>query len=185
MYYSIYLLVGKITWYCTVSRSVADPCLWLVDPDSTYYFLKVHLHHFSKIKSQKEVTKQYEARFFLLFLFDDKRIRIHTSDKWIRIQEAQKHTHPDPQHWFQVKTYPRPASAPRSAGPAAAALSGPRYWYPSRAIFSPKFLAPCALNAATFYKVQASLGTPANWKTSEKKTTEYIYFIVWKHIIYK
>jgi hypothetical protein len=23
-----------------------------------YYFLKVHLHHFSKIKSQKEVTKQ-------------------------------------------------------------------------------------------------------------------------------
>jgi hypothetical protein len=29
--------------------------------------LKVHLHHFSKIKSQKEVTKQYESRFFLLF----------------------------------------------------------------------------------------------------------------------
>ncbi len=25
---------------------------------SAYYFLKVHLHHFSKIKSQKEVTKQ-------------------------------------------------------------------------------------------------------------------------------
>jgi hypothetical protein len=23
-----------------------------------YYFLKVHLHHFSKIKSPKEVTKQ-------------------------------------------------------------------------------------------------------------------------------
>jgi hypothetical protein len=32
-----------------------------------YYFLKVHLHHFSKIKSQKEVTKQKESRFFLLF----------------------------------------------------------------------------------------------------------------------
>jgi len=26
---------------------------------SVYYFLKVHLHHFSKIKSQKEVTRQY------------------------------------------------------------------------------------------------------------------------------
>ncbi len=25
---------------------------------SASYFLKVHLHHFSKIKSQKEVTKQ-------------------------------------------------------------------------------------------------------------------------------
>ncbi len=63
---------------------------------SAYYFLKVHLHLFSKIKSQKEVTK--------LFLLDDRRIRIHTSDLWIRIgiQEAQKHTDPtapDPQHW--------------------------------------------------------------------------------------
>ncbi len=27
----------------------------------------VHLHHFSKIKSPKEVTKQLESRFFLLF----------------------------------------------------------------------------------------------------------------------
>ncbi len=25
---------------------------------SAYNFLKIHLHHFSKIKSQKEVTKQ-------------------------------------------------------------------------------------------------------------------------------
>jgi hypothetical protein len=25
---------------------------------SAYYFVKVHLHHFSKIKSQKEVPKQ-------------------------------------------------------------------------------------------------------------------------------
>jgi hypothetical protein len=59
---------------------------------SAYYFLKVHLHHFSKIKSQKEVTKQEESRFFLLFSLDDRRIRI---------QEAQKHmdpTDPDPEH---------------------------------------------------------------------------------------
>jgi hypothetical protein len=26
--------------------------------NSAYYFLKVHVHHFSKMKSQKEVTKQ-------------------------------------------------------------------------------------------------------------------------------
>ncbi len=62
------------------------------------YFLKVYLHTFSKIKSQKEVTKQLESRFFLLFFLDDIRIRI-------RIQEAQTHmdpTDPDPQHWFTV-----------------------------------------------------------------------------------
>jgi hypothetical protein len=41
-----------------------------------YYVLKVHLHHFSKIKRPKEVTKQKESRFFLLFLLDDRRIRI-------------------------------------------------------------------------------------------------------------
>jgi len=28
------------------------------------YFLKVHLHHFSKIKSHKEVTKQYRNKGF-------------------------------------------------------------------------------------------------------------------------
>jgi hypothetical protein len=53
----------------------SDPCFWLMDPDpaifvidlqhaskriifntifSAYYFFKVHLHHFSKIKGQKE-----------------------------------------------------------------------------------------------------------------------------------
>jgi hypothetical protein len=48
---------------------------------SPFYFLKVHLHHFSKMKSQKEVTKQGESRFFLLLLGDRRiRIRIHTSD---------------------------------------------------------------------------------------------------------
>jgi len=47
-----------------------DPAIFVIDiPDankkliflnsfSAYYFWKVHLHHFSKIKSQKEVTKQ-------------------------------------------------------------------------------------------------------------------------------
>jgi hypothetical protein len=60
------------------------------------YFLKVRLHHFSKIKSQKEVTKQRKSRFFLKFLLNDRRIRI---------QEAQIHVDPvdpdpesDPQH---------------------------------------------------------------------------------------
>ncbi len=50
--------------------------------------MKVHLHHFSKIRSSKEVTKQYESRFFLLFLLAG------------RFREAQKHVDPDldPEH---------------------------------------------------------------------------------------
>jgi hypothetical protein len=42
-----------------------DPAIFVIDLQdankkllSAYYLLKVHLHHFSKIKSQKEVTKQ-------------------------------------------------------------------------------------------------------------------------------
>jgi hypothetical protein len=46
-----------------------DPAIFVIDLQdankkkfkkkiSAYYFLKVHLHNFSKIKSQKEVTKQ-------------------------------------------------------------------------------------------------------------------------------
>jgi hypothetical protein len=41
---------------------------------SAYYFLKAHFHHFSEIKSPKEVTKLWESWFFLLFLLDDRRI---------------------------------------------------------------------------------------------------------------
>jgi hypothetical protein len=61
---------------------------------SAYYFLKVHLHHFSKIKSQKE-SQNRRNQVFLLFLHDDRRIRS-------RIREAQKHVDPDPdsEHWF-------------------------------------------------------------------------------------
>ncbi len=97
-------------WYGSRSGS-ADPYLWLSDyririqirlrlrillfssvtfKTTTknffvvFYFLKLHLNHFSKIKSHNEVTKQKESRFFLIFLLDDRRIRIpswmHTSN---------------------------------------------------------------------------------------------------------
>jgi hypothetical protein len=48
----------------------ADPSIFVIDLQDAneklilkksfpaYYFLKIFLHHFSKIKSQKEVTKQ-------------------------------------------------------------------------------------------------------------------------------
>ncbi len=60
-----------------------------------YNFLLVHLHHISNKKSRKEVTKQYESRFFLLILLDDRRIQI-------RIRETKNPTDStdlDPQHW--------------------------------------------------------------------------------------
>jgi hypothetical protein len=59
---------GSMTFWCG-SKS-ADPCLWLMDPDisfSAYCFLKVHLHHVSKIKSPKEVRKQEEQGFSYCF----------------------------------------------------------------------------------------------------------------------
>jgi hypothetical protein len=63
-----------------------DPPIFVIDLQDAnkkliifldFYFLKVPvlLHHFSKIKSQKKVTKQYKSRFFLLFLLDDRRIQ--------------------------------------------------------------------------------------------------------------
>ncbi len=39
--------------------------LAVLDPDNV---LGMRIHHFSKIKSHQEVTKQWESRFFLLFL---------------------------------------------------------------------------------------------------------------------
>ncbi len=59
--------------------------------------MKVHLHHFSNIKIPKEVTKQKESRFSLLFLLDHRRIRI---------REAQKHVDPvdlDSENWKKLR----------------------------------------------------------------------------------
>jgi hypothetical protein len=48
---------------------------------SAYYFLKVYLHHFSKIKSHKEKSQNsMNQGVFVLFLLDDRRIQIRTSD---------------------------------------------------------------------------------------------------------
>jgi hypothetical protein len=92
----------------------------------------VHLHHFSKIKSQKESQNSRNPGFSYYFCMmiegsgsgsiplnnapgsgrpkaggfggSGSGFRIHTSDYWIRIREAQKHVDPvdpdpDPQHW--------------------------------------------------------------------------------------
>ncbi len=67
---------GSMTFWCGSGSGYSDPCPWLMDPDpaifvidlqdankkqtfyfifSAYYFLKIHLHLFSKKKSKKKV----------------------------------------------------------------------------------------------------------------------------------
>jgi hypothetical protein len=70
-----------MTFWCgSVDLPDANKKLIFLKSLSAYYFLKVHLHHFSKIKSQKEVTKQWKSRVFFLFLHDDRRIQIRIMD---------------------------------------------------------------------------------------------------------
>jgi hypothetical protein len=77
---------SMIDWYGSGSGS-ADPCLYLIDPDPAifvidlqdankklikksfpaYYFLKVYLHNFSKIKSHKESQKSRNQGFSYYF----------------------------------------------------------------------------------------------------------------------
>jgi hypothetical protein len=58
-----------------------DPAIFVIDIQdankkqifkksfSTFYFLKVHLHHFSKIKSHEEITKQHGRNQDFLTIF--------------------------------------------------------------------------------------------------------------------
>ncbi len=73
------------------------------------FFLKLHLHHLKKIKSHKEVKKLYIGMDFFLTIFawiEGSRSVPRTNGSGsrrpknlrIRIQEAQKHANPDPQH---------------------------------------------------------------------------------------
>ncbi len=79
---------GSMTFWC--GSGSADPCLWLMDPDpdpsifvidlqvvkknqifktifSAFYFLKVHLHHFSKRKIKKESQNSRNRDFSYYF----------------------------------------------------------------------------------------------------------------------
>jgi hypothetical protein len=71
----------------------ADPAIFVTDLQDTnkilikkkvfllITFFKAHIHYFSKIKVQKK-SQNSRSQGFLLFLLDDRRIRIriHTSD---------------------------------------------------------------------------------------------------------
>jgi hypothetical protein len=48
---------------------VSDRQTAAIKPFFAFYFLKLHLHHFSKINSHKEVTKQQDQGFSYYFFF--------------------------------------------------------------------------------------------------------------------
>ncbi len=76
---------GSMTFWDGSGSGSADPCLWLIDTDpdsdpdpdpssyfrptifSAYYFLKLHLHHFSNIKSQKESQNSIGIKVYYYF----------------------------------------------------------------------------------------------------------------------
>ncbi len=83
---------GSMTFWGGSGSGSSDPCFWLMDPDSdpdpaifviylqdaskklifntifsAYYILKVHLHHFSKIKSQKKSQNRRNQGFSYYF----------------------------------------------------------------------------------------------------------------------
>ncbi len=74
--------------------------IYLEETNKKQIFCEGTFTSFFKDKKSKRSRKTVESRFFLLILLDDRRIRIYTSDLWIRIriQEAQKHPDPDPQN---------------------------------------------------------------------------------------
>jgi hypothetical protein len=88
-----------------------DPAIFIIDlldPNKKLLFfcllpLEGTFTSFFKIKSQKEVTKkQQESRFVLLFLLDDRRIRIRTSTNESGPRRPKNIRIPDPQHCFKV-----------------------------------------------------------------------------------
>ncbi len=108
----------------------ADPCLWLVDPDpgswirillflsltfqdaskklifntifSAYYFLKVHLHNFSKIKSQKEPQNSRNQGFSYKFcmMIEGSGSRAGSGSGYLWLLDPD----PEPEHCLQGKT---------------------------------------------------------------------------------
>jgi hypothetical protein len=105
---------GSVIFLCGSGSGSPDPYLWLMDPDPTPFFIDF-----------KDAIKHFFSYVFLItfilqalfqsaqHIYEKKiRIRIRTSDSWIRIQEAQKHADPadpvqdpDPQHCRLLNRY--------------------------------------------------------------------------------
>ncbi len=69
----------------------------------TYYFLTMHLYKFSKIKVKKKSQncRNHKALAYYFFLMIEGSGSVPRTNGSGSIQEAQKHTDPDPQHCFR------------------------------------------------------------------------------------
>ncbi len=119
-----------MTFWCKsgIGSGSADPCLWLMDPDpaifvidlhdaskkltfntifSACYFLKVHLHYFSKIKSQKESKNSRIQCFSYYFcmMIEGSGSRAGSGPLTSGSRRPKKHVDPDPEHCKEEKMY--------------------------------------------------------------------------------
>jgi hypothetical protein len=91
-----------------------DPAIFVIDLQdaskklifntifSAYYFLKVHLHLFSKIKSQKEPQNSRNQGFsyyFCTMIEGSGSIPLTSGSGWSK-NHVDPDSNPDPQHWF-------------------------------------------------------------------------------------
>jgi hypothetical protein len=74
------------------------PAIFVIDLQEACYFLKVHLHHISKIKVIKQSQNSRNQGFSYYFCVMMEGSGSVPLDYWIRIQEAKKHTDPDQQY---------------------------------------------------------------------------------------
>ncbi len=97
---------GSMTFWGGSGSGSADPCLWLMDLDpaifvtdlqdaikklifSANYFLKLHLHNFSKIKSQKESQNSRNQGFSYYFcMIIEGSGSARPKNMWIRIRNT-------------------------------------------------------------------------------------------------
>jgi hypothetical protein len=105
-----------MTFWCGSGSGSADPCLWLMDPDPAIFIIDLQ-------DASKKIIDKKKFFYILLFegtfpsLFKDKKWKSHKTaeikvfllfllnERKIRIQEAQKHVDPvdlDLQHWSLV-----------------------------------------------------------------------------------
>ncbi len=141
----------------------ADPCLWPMDPDpdpaifvidlqdaskklifntifSAYYFLKVHLHHFSKIKSQKESQNsrnQGFSNYFCMMIEGSGSIPLTSGSgsgsrrpknmwiRWIRIRIRIRNTAQKTSDWGILCLCARMSRAARPGAPPPPQWAGP------------------------------------------------------------
>jgi hypothetical protein len=98
----------RILLFSLVTFRTSKKFFWVLS-FFAYYFLKVHFHHFSKIKSHTEVTKQYRNQcfsyYFCLLTEGSGSVSLTNGSGSGGKHMDPTDSDPDPQHW--LRDYPR------------------------------------------------------------------------------